>query len=202
MRMRVLAVTVLLLCGGVAARAEDAPPAPPAADTPTATQPAPQSSTPKQSLERAPADSKPDQTVDRTSHFSLQRVDGGFLRFDADTGHMAYCSFRGGGWSCEVVPENRAALEKEIERLRGEVADLKQQLKAQEEPPRPPQLIPVPPQTVPPATTQPNNGSTGDMTDLPGSQQISRAAAALQDAWRRFVELVNGLKNDVLRKSI
>jgi hypothetical protein len=212
MRIRVLAVTALLMCGSFgAARAEDAPAPPPASAAPAVLQPDAQSSAPKQSLEKAPADSKAEKINEQAStRFSLRRVDGGFLRFDAQTGHVAFCNSHDSGWSCEAVPENRASLEKEIERLRGEVTELKQQLKAQEEPPRPPQPIPSPsqtmpipspPQTVPPTAIPPSSGNGGDMTDLPGREQISRAAAALQDAWHRFVELMNGLKNDMLRKS-
>jgi hypothetical protein len=204
MRIRVLAATVLLLGGSlVAAHAEDAPRSPPAANTPATTQPEVQSTTPKQSLDRAPADSKVEWASEQvSSRFSLRRVDGGFLRFDSQTGHVAYCNSHDNGWSCEAVAENRASLEKEIERLRTEVTDLKQQLKALEELPRPPQSIPSPPQTVPPAAAPPSSsGNSDDMTGLPGREQISRAAAALQDAWHHFVELVIGFKNDVLRKS-
>ena len=95
------------------------------------------------------------------------------------------------------MPENRASLEKEVEQLRAEVGTLQQKLKAQDEPPRPPQPIPNP---APPAASPPVPDGR-DVTSLPGHQQFSRAVAAAQEAWNHFVELVIGLKNDVLRKS-
>lgn len=199
MRIRMLAAAMLLMCGSFAACAEDAQPPAASESAPTA-QPQAQSSTPKQSLERAPAASQMEKVNEpASSRFSFYRVDGGFLRFDTQTGQIGFCNSHNESWSCEAVPENRAALEKQIEQLRAEVADLKKQLKTQEEPPRPPRPIPTPPQTVPPAAS-PSNGS-GDSTYLPGGEQLTRAAAVLQDAWHRFVELVIGVKNDVLRKS-
>jgi hypothetical protein len=185
MRIRVLAVTALLICASLAARAEDCPAA------------GPQSTTPKQSLERAPADSSMEKMTEPVSgRFSFYRVDGGFLRFDSQMGQIAFCNSHNSVWTCEAVPENRAALEKQVDQLRAEIAELKQQLKTQEEPPRPPQSIPSPPQN-PPAASPPGNG---DSTALPGREEFARAAAALQGAWNRFVELVMGLKNEMQRK--
>ena len=41
------------------------------------------------------------------------------------TGQVAFCSPHTVGWACQAVPEDRAALEKEIARLQDEVASLK-----------------------------------------------------------------------------
>jgi hypothetical protein len=199
MRIRVLAA-ILLLGGAAFARAEDAPAPQPAASG-VAASPQTQTTESKQSLDHAPADSQVGKTTEPAGRFSLRRVDGGFLRFDSHTGQVAYCNSQRGGWSCEAVPESRAALEKEVEQLRAEIAALQDKLKAQqEEPPRPPRPIP-PPQAIPPAGPPPASGKGGDMTLLPGGEQISRATAAMQDAWHHFVELVIGLKNDLLRRS-
>jgi hypothetical protein len=181
MRIRVLAATALLICASLAARAEDSPAA--AADDAPAAQPRILSTAPKQSLERAPADFSMEKMSE--GRFSFYRVDGGFLRFDSQSGQIAFCNSQNSGWVCEAVPENRAALEKQVDRLRAEIAELKQQLKTQEEPPRPPRTIPSPPQPPPAASPPDNRDST---------------AAALQEAWNRFVELVKGLKNEMQRK--
>jgi len=192
MRIRVLAATGLLICASLAARAEDSPAAVPD-DGPTA-QPRILSTTPKQSLERMPADSSMEKVSE--GRFSFYRVDGGFLRFDSLSGQIAFCNSHTSGWACEAVPENRAALEKQVDRLRAEIAELKQQLKTQEEPPRPPQTIPTP--SPPPPAASPPDGR--DSTALPGREEFARAAAALQEAWNRFVELVKGLTNEMQRK--
>jgi hypothetical protein len=123
------------------------------------------------------------------------RVDDGFLRFDLKSGQVAYCNSRPEGWGCQAVPENRSALEREVDSLKGEVAALKRQVEELREPapPRPPAPIP-PPQTAPP--------SQGDITrDAPGHDDIARAKAMLQDVWDRLVATIVGIKNDVMRKS-
>ena len=70
--------------------------------------------------------------------FSFNRVDDGFLRLDNQTGQVALCSPHAVGWACQAVPEDRAALEKEIARLQDEIAGLKAKLAALHEPPPPP----------------------------------------------------------------
>jgi hypothetical protein len=129
------------------------------------------------------------------NRFSFVRVDDGFLRFDLKSGQVAYCNSRPEGWGCQAVPENRSALEREVDSLKGEVAALKRQVEELREPapPRPPAPIP-PPQTAPP--------SQGDITrDAPGHDDIARAKAMLQDVWDRLVATIVGIKNDVMRKS-
>jgi hypothetical protein len=195
MRRSGLLTIAALICSAIAAHAEESTPAP-GAKTEAPSVSAPQSvPTPNASDEKAqPARErvaeKPNALA--SARFSLRRVDGGFLRFDAQTGEIAFCNSQEGGWGCQAVPQNRAALEQEVERLRAEVAELKKQLKT-DEPPRPPRPIP------PPAASPPKPGN-GDMTfAIPGREHITRAVAAVQDAWQRFVDLVIGFKNDVLR---
>lgn len=56
--------------------------------------------------------------------FKLQKVDGGFLRLDAQTGQVSFCRERDAHWTCETVADDRAALEAEIKRLSDRVAEL------------------------------------------------------------------------------
>jgi hypothetical protein len=216
MRILAFAVTALSICTAGLALAQDTQPAPakePSAP-PAETAAPPASAAPSITLPEAPptaqADGKPPapsvigkdaKLADRapaalsnsSPHFGFQRVDGGFLRFDYRTGKVAYCAPRGETWGCEAVPEERAALEKEVEQLRGEVADLKHEVESLREPPPP-----RPPQPVPPSPSKNN----GDMTDdLPGRDQVAQATAVLQDYWHQFVALIVGFKNDLLRKS-
>lgn len=66
--------------------------------------------------------------------FRMQKVDEGFLRLDAQTGQVSLCRPREGGWTCETVADDRAALEAEIKRLNDRVALLERQLKEQTPP--------------------------------------------------------------------
>jgi hypothetical protein len=208
MHMRVLAI-VALLGGPAAALADDvpqsaAPQAEPAApngpvkiiDTPAApvgkadqAQPASPAPPPVSTQSKT---KEPDRAADATGNrFSFVRVDDGFLRFDLTTGQVAYCNARAGGWGCQAVPENRSALEREVGKLKDEIAGLKRQVEDLREPPPPRPPAPIPP---PPAQ--------GDVTrDAPRHDDIARAKAMLQDVWERLVAAIVGVKNDVMRKS-
>lgn len=59
--------------------------------------------------------------------FKLQKVDGGFLRLDAQTGQVSFCRERDSNWTCETAADDRAALEAEIKRLTDRVTALEKQ---------------------------------------------------------------------------
>jgi hypothetical protein len=53
---------------------------------------------------------------------------GAFLRLDTQTGAMSVCQRKDGRWTCEAVPDERRALETEIDRLKSEVKRLEELL--------------------------------------------------------------------------
>jgi cell division protein FtsB len=117
--------------------------------------------------------------------YSFNRVDDGFLRLDNSSGQVSFCSAHTVGWACQAVPEDRAALEKEIARLQDEVAKLKTQIASLHTPPRPP----------------------ADLTPAPTSeeakqlrQDIDRARAAIEYAWRSLVDMIMNFQKDMMRK--
>jgi hypothetical protein len=124
------------------------------------------------------------------SRYSFNRVDDGFLRLDNSSGQIAFCSPHAVGWACQAVPEDRAALEKEIARLQGEVASLKSEIAALREPPPPPR----PPADLTPPTTEKSEDATKLREDL------ERARAAFENAWRRLVEMILNFQKDMMRK--
>ena len=193
-------VIAMLGCMCLAAMAqapEAAPPVPPAAvPPPLASDGVP---TPERSEAPPPVPPVPQAVIAAgpPGRFSLNRVDGGFLRLDAQTGHVAFCSARAAGWTCETAAEDRAALEMEIGRLQDEVADLKQQLAdlradlREPPPPRPPaDLAPPPP---PPLEKR------DDAAQL--RQDLERARVALENAWRSLVDMLVNFQQDMMRKS-
>ncbi len=118
--------------------------------------------------------------------YSFNRVDDGFLRLDNASGQVAFCSAHTVGWACQAVPEDRAALEKEITRLNEEVASLKSELAALREPPRPPaDLAPAP--------------KSDESRQL--REDIERARKAVENAWRRLVEMLVNFQKDMMHKS-
>jgi hypothetical protein len=128
------------------------------------------------------------------ARYSLTRVDDGYLRLDGETGQVAFCSARGAGWACQVVPEDRAAFEQEIARLQDRVAALEKDLADLREPPPP-----RPPADLAPAPPAADKGNDVAIK-LPTQEDIDRAGAALQSAWKRLVDMLVGFKNDMMRK--
>jgi hypothetical protein len=121
------------------------------------------------------------------ARYSFKPVEDGFLRLDNVSGQVAYCRAHVVGWACEAVPEDRAALEKEIARLQDEVTGLKSELAAlRESPPRPPaDLSPGPPRD--------------DTKQL--REDLDRARTAIENAWRRLVDMFVRFQADMMRKS-
>jgi cell division protein FtsB len=121
--------------------------------------------------------------------YTFNRVDGSLLRLDTQTGQVAYCSQHTVGWVCEAVPEDRAALEKEIARLQGEVASLKREIAALREPPPP----------RPPAElTPPSSNQDADAARL--REDLTRFRVAFEKAWRRLVDMIVNFQKDIMRK--
>ncbi len=88
-------------------------------------------------------------------------------------------------------------LQAEISRLRDEVSSLKREIVALKEPPPPPPR--------PPADLAPPAGKGGDVTiKLPTREDVARASTFIQDTihdtWRRFVDMINTVQKDVMRK--
>jgi len=204
MRKPTLAIAALFACAGLPALAQQEPPAPPPAVqvAPPKTDEAPagvQAAPPKAKDAPAAADKAP-----QASRFSFNRVDDGFLRLDNQTGQIAYCSAHTVGWACQAVPEDRAALDKEISRLKDEVANLKAQLALVREPPppRPPAgLSPAPPPPMADQGQDHGNQDSANQDSAKLREDLERARLAFENAWRRLVEMIVNLQKDMKRKS-
>lgn len=193
MRNLTLAIAVLLVCAASLALAgsQGTQPIEPPHDAQTAPgAPNPPKAENVPSVPKAPS-ATANIASNPPSHFAFNRVDGGFLRLDNQTGKIAFCSSQAIGWACQAVPEDRAALENEIARLQDEVANLKSELAALREPspPRPPADL-TPPAPLP--------DKSEDTTKL--REDLARARAAFESAWRRLVEIIVQLQKDMMRK--
>jgi hypothetical protein len=118
--------------------------------------------------------------------WSFKRVDDGFVRLDAKTGRVAHCTPVSAGWTCQAVPEDRSALEKEIAHLRDEIAALKKEV-ARLRAARPP---------GPPGTAD-HSGDIG--LKMPTRQDVARAKDYLAQTWSRLVQMIEQFQKDVLR---
>jgi hypothetical protein len=132
------------------------------------------------------------------SRYSFHRMGDGFVRLDSRTGQLAQCGWAATGWSCKMVPEERAALENEIGRLQRDNAELKKSLLSRglelpsgivaEAPVAPP----VPPANVPdPSAKEPK---------MPSDAELDRAFSFMKNVWRRLVDMMVDLQRDIQKK--
>jgi hypothetical protein len=70
--------------------------------------------------------------ADENGRYTLSATDNGYLRLDTRTGAVSICTPKG-GWTCRVVPDERAALDQEIGRLQGDIDKLKTQLASRQD---------------------------------------------------------------------
>jgi len=135
-------------------------------------------------------DATPDTPDTNGGRYTLNKVTDGFVRLDTQTGDVALCSQRTVGWACQVAPEDRAAFEGEIARLRGENAALKQALLSRG--------LPLPSGATPERSGSHDNDIT---IRLPENADIDRAVAYVGRLWNRFVDAVNRAQRQMLNKS-
>src|SRR5262245_66484441 len=76
------------------------------------------------------ASAQPSSPESGDARFTFHRADDGYLRLDGRSGQVSMCNRRTSGWQCQLVPDERAALEAEISRLQSDNAALKKELLA------------------------------------------------------------------------
>jgi len=117
--------------------------------------------------------------------FKFSQSGDDLLRLDQKTGQVSTCSPRNLGWACHPVPDERQALEEEIDRLQRDNAALKKELLARG--------------ITPPGALGRNQGpepkpDTG--LKLPSDAEIDQAMAFVERVWKRFVDMVGRLQRD------
>jgi hypothetical protein len=125
---------------------------------------------------------------DADNRYSYNRVDDGYVRLDLRTGQVSLCSRRPSGWSCQLVPDDRAALEHEIARLQAEGAALKRALLDRG--------LPLPSGVTPPAVA----GTPDQELKVPGDAEVDRVMGFVERVWRRLIEMMANIQRD-LKKS-
>jgi hypothetical protein len=122
--------------------------------------------------------------------YSITAVPEGALRLDGRTGQVSLCSKRQAGWACQLVPDERNALESEIALLQRQNATLKKELISRGIP-------------LPAGMRAPEPGA--DRTDefvlkLPSDAEVDRVMGFFEKVWRRLVDLVQTTQKDRERK--
>jgi hypothetical protein len=87
-----------------------------------------------------------------------------------------------------LVPDERAALEAEIARLRADNVMLKKELLAHD--------LPLPAGITPDSTS-----SAAPPAARPNDTGINRVMGFVEDVWRRLVDMIAGAQRDILQKT-
>jgi hypothetical protein len=180
------------------APAAQLPAAPPTAQTPATAPPmaANPNSTAVPSAEAPSASASQLAPQSPGGRFSFHRVQDTLVRLDSQSGQVSICRLGANGWSCQAVPDDRAALESEIGRLQSENADLKTQLLAHGLSPsdgaRP---------SAPGTKTPDRTPDAMPETRLPSEADLDRAMVFISKAWRRMVEMMAEFQRDMGRKN-
>jgi hypothetical protein len=134
--------------------------------------------------------------------YSFYRAGEGFLRLDTRNGQVAQCGWSGPGWSCKLVPDERAALESEIGRLQRDNAELKRSLLSRGIE-LPPGMVAQAPAAgpVPPADVSDPSAKAPAEPKMPSDAELDRAVAFMKHVWRRLVDMMSDLQRDMEKKS-
>lgn len=121
--------------------------------------------------------------------YTFSRTDDGYLRLDGRTGQVSICSRRPVGWSCQLVPDERAALEAEVSRLQGENGALKKELIARN--------LPLPGAVKPDQSV--SKPDEPPRVQLPTDADLDKMMGFMEKVWRRLVEMVVTLQKDLFK---
>jgi len=132
----------------------------------------------------APAVAADDGNLESGDRYSYDRVEDGFVRLDRRAGQVSLCARRNTGWSCQTMPDDRAAFEDEIARLVAENAALKKELIDRGV------LLP------PVAKAAPLVRDVG----LPSKPEGDGMVSCIGRVWRRLIEMIVTVQQDWQKK--
>ena len=113
--------------------------------------------------------------------FTMYPADGGIIRLDTQSGTLSMCKLAAGSWACALMPDDRIALGSEIDKLKGENADLKASVKRLED------LAGVP-------GADPSEGKKPGM-NLPTEEEVDKAMNYVQRMLKKFKEKLRELED-------
>jgi hypothetical protein len=124
--------------------------------------------------------------------FVFNQTADGLLRLDTRTGQVAVCGKRSDSWVCQIVPDERAALETEIGRLQREVGTLKKELVSRG--------LPLPSGSRI-TENKPSDQPNEFVLKLPSDAELDRAMTFFEKMWKRLIEMVQGAQREQEKKS-
>ena len=140
-------------------------------------------------LAAAAAGAQPSSPEGGDTRFTFHRADDGYLRLDGRSGQVSMCHRRTTGWQCQLVPDERTALEAEISRLQSDTAALKKELLSRN--------LPLPDGMRP---DQPGPKSQVQRPQLPDDAELNRIMGVMEKIWRRMVEMIQSVQRDLQKR--
>jgi hypothetical protein len=137
--------------------------------------------------------------------YTMSPVADGVVRLDTRTGAVSTCNNTVTGWACYAVPDERAALDAEIGRLRTEIDKTKSELEKLKADlaSREPGVSGKIEETLPKSDSlrEPESkaaeGERKFEIPLPSDRDLDRVMSFLERAWRRLIEMANRVQKDV-----
>jgi hypothetical protein len=114
----------------------------------------------------------PARAQDANGRYVMSPTQDGFLKLDTRTGDVSECRRSEGGFRCTLTPDERTALQAEVDRLTQENATLRQSMAG----------AGVTPPPAPQAKPGPNAG--------PSDQEFDRALTLMERFLRRFMTIM------------
>ena len=120
--------------------------------------------------------------------FTFHRAGDGYMRLDGKTGQVSMCNRRPAGWQCQVVPDERTALEAEIARLQSDNAALKKDILSRN--------LPLP------NGIRPDTPASPDAQRPPGREdEVNSVVQMFEKVWRRLVEMIASVQRDITKRT-
>jgi hypothetical protein len=131
------------------------------------------------------AQAQPATPDSENGRFTFNQVADGLLRLDTRTGQVSLCSKGAVGWACQLVPDERAALESELARLQNENGALKKEMIAR--------AVPLPGVSKPEPKPQLE-------LKLPSDADVDRLMTFIERIWRRLLDMVQNVQKEIDKK--
>lgn len=126
--------------------------------------------------------------------FTLSPVTDGFLRLDTRNGVVSICTNKS-GWTCRLVPDERAALDTEIGRLQADNKKLREQLAQRDT---------VSGKTDAPLAKEDSKKSAQASPDKKIELQLppehEKLMALIERVWERLIEMANRMQKKLSEK--
>ncbi len=127
------------------------------------------------------------QTRDAPGRFTMQPIEGGFLRLDTQTGAVSTCRAGTGNLVLCQPAQEEQGLNKEIDRLRAENIELKAEVKRLQEITG---VQPGPPVTGPPT----------EKFQLPSEEDVDQALDYVERMFKKFRDRLRNLEEDTTKR--